>query len=1001
MRFSFPGDSSSLIFDNVDAEHGDSSLTIDAANGVIKGWSDVASGLSNGATRMFIYATFDKPITASGMQTDEDHPSRGYARFDAGTLNMRIATSLIGTDQARRNLELELAPDDTVESVKRRAQRQWDAKLGRVEVEGATDDQRTTLYSNLYRLFLYPNSAHENTGSARRPRWQHAVQSSTEKPPDNMGAPVVDGKVYVNNGFWDTYRTTWSAYSLFTPKMAGELVDGFVQQYRDGGWIARWSSPGYANLMTGTSSDAAFADAFVKGVPGLDARDTYDAAVKNATVAPPGDPWNPSVGRKGQIVAPFLGYTPSRVSEGVSWALEGDINDFGIANMAQKLAAETHSRRQRQRLQEEREYFLSRSQNYVNMFDPAIRFFQGRDASGRWKSSPQDYDPRVWGHEHDYTETDGWNFAFHTPHDGQGLANLYGGRDGLANKLDTFFSTPETAKFVGSYGGTIHEMIEARDVRMGQWGFSNQVSHHIPYMYDYTGQPAKAQAKVREVLRRLYLGSEIGQGYAGDEDNGETSAWYLFSALGIYPLQVGSENYVIGSPLFKRATVRLENGRKLVVKARNNSAPQRLRPEPEAQRAGLRPRLPAPSRHRARRDARVPDGPVALELGDRQARGAAVGDEGRRAGAAAARHDRRRRRERDDERRGRRGAVRQRLEHRRRADGGAAVAAVLLHGQPARQLLHADLGHRRRRRPERLGGEGLQRRQPLEGARRAQRRDVPLALADTAVQALAPGQLRLLPDRGHQGRRHARRGRAAAPGQGRHLTARHRRRAGGGVGGRDGAGEGDGVELRRRRRRAGRWRRPRRTGRSSPRAPRSGRWPTASRRRSSSRSPCRRARRRARYPVRVTVSSDQGTAKAAGSITVIGDRVEFTPATDAEAPWLFDSDGSQFDGEGRFTDGGTHATYRFQLPADVQGGALTLELANQFLVETSTDNQTWTTRLREDAPVRDRGNRGKRTLDLNALRDGGRTVYVRLGDSQPDDGWGGWLARVELDLQRG
>ena len=154
------------------------------------------------------------------------------------------------------------------------------------------------------------------------------------------------------------------------------------------------------------------------------------------------------------------------------------------------------------------------------------------------------------------------------------------------------------------------------------------------------------------------------------------------------------------------------------------------------------------------------------------------------------------------------------------------------------------------------------------------------------------------------------------------------------------------------------------------------------------------------YPVRVTVSSDQGTAKAAGSITVIGDHVEFTPATDAEAPWLFDSDGSQFDGLGRFTDGGTHATYRFELPADLQGGSLTLDLANQFLVETSTDNQTWTTRLREDAPVRDRGNRAKRTLDLNALRAGGRTVYVRLADSQPDDGWGGWLARVELVLQR-
>ena len=552
---------------------------------------------------------------------------------------------------------------------------------------------------------------------------------------------MVDGKVYVNNGFWDTYRTTWSAYSLLTPKMAGELVDGFVQQYRDGGWIARWSSPGYANLMTGTSSDAAFADAFVKGVPGLKARDTYDAAVKNATVAPPGDPWNPSIGRKGQIVAPFLGYTPSRVSEGVSWALEGDINDFGIANMAQKLAAETSSPAQKRRLQEEREYFLSRSQNYVNMFDPAIRFFQGRDASGRWKSSPPDYDPLVWGHEHDYTETDGWNFAFHTPHDGQGLANLYGGRDALAHKLDTFFSTPETANFPGSYGGTIHEMIEARDVRMGQWGFSNQVSHHIPYMYDYAGQPAKAQEKVREVLRRLYLGSEIGQGYGGDEDNGETSAWYLFSALGFYPLQVGSENYVIGSPLFKKATVHLENGRDLVVKAPDNSARNVYVQGLKLNGAAYDRSYISHRRHRRRRDARVRHGPVALELGDRHGRGAAVGDEGRRAGAAAARHDRRRRRDRDGERRGRRGAVRQRLEHRRLADGVAAVAAVPLHGQPAGQLLHADLGHRRRRRPELVGGEGLQRRQSLGRARRAQRRDVPLALPDAAVQARASGQL--------------------------------------------------------------------------------------------------------------------------------------------------------------------------------------------------------------------------------------------------------------------
>src|SRR5215207_4257514 len=353
-RFRFPGEASSLIFDNVDEDQASFSIE----NGVLKGWSDVRSGLSNGATRMFFYATFDKPVVGSAKQRDRT----GYARFDAREVNMRIATSLISMNQAQRNLALEIAPQDTIESVAARAQGQWDQKLDVIEVEGATEDQLTTLYSNLYRLFLYPNSAHENVGSAERPRWRHAVQSSTSTPPsfpDRTGAPVVDGKVYVNNGFWDTYRTTWSAYSLFSPRMAGEMVDGFVQQYRDGGWISRWSSPGYANLMTGTSSDVSFADAYVKGVEGFDAEDAYDAALKNATVAPPpafGSALDPSVGRKGLAQGLFLGWTPSSVYEGVSWALEGDINDFGIANMAGKLAGEASSASERQRYEEEQEY---------------------------------------------------------------------------------------------------------------------------------------------------------------------------------------------------------------------------------------------------------------------------------------------------------------------------------------------------------------------------------------------------------------------------------------------------------------------------------------------------------------------------------------------------------------------------------------------------------------------------------------------------------------------
>jgi predicted alpha-1,2-mannosidase len=568
-KFTFTGDSSNLILDNVNANAG---LTIDAAGRSVSGWSDVNSGgLSAGWTRMFMYATVDSPVAASGMLPTGNRPNTGYLKFDTSaqkTVTMRIATSLISVAQAKHNLDLEIAPDATLDSVKQSAQKAWDAKMHTVEVEGASPDQLTTLYSNLYRLFLYPNSAYENTGSNAEPVYRHTVQSAVTSPastPTETGAPVKDGKVFVNNGFWDTYRTTWPAYSLLTPGQAGEMVDGFVQQYKDGGWISRWSAPGYANLMVGTSSDVAFADAYLKGVKGFDADAAYRAAVKNATVAPP----NANVGRKGLASSIFKGYTPSDATgEAMSWAMDGYINDFGIANMATALAKKGGPKAQE--YAEQAEYFRNRAQNYVNTFDPSVDFFQGRTTAGAWRVPADSYDPRVWGY--DYTETDGWNMAFHVPQDGQGLANLYGGKAGLAKKLDTFFATPETATFYGSYGGPIHEMYEARDVRMGQYGHSNQPSHHIIYMYDYAGQPYKTQSLVREALSRLYLGSDIGQGYPGDEDNGEMSAWQVFGALGFYPLQMGSPAYAIGSPLFTKATVNLENGKKIVVNAPANSA---------------------------------------------------------------------------------------------------------------------------------------------------------------------------------------------------------------------------------------------------------------------------------------------------------------------------------------------------------------------------------------------------------------------------------------------
>ena len=992
-RFTFPGSSSSLIFDNVD---GRAALTI--GEDAVTGYSDVRSGLSNGATRMYVYATFDKPIKDSGMLPQGNRPATGYARFDARTVQMRIATSLISIEQAKRNLALELSSRDTIETVRARARGLWDDKLGRIEVKGATEDQLTTLYSNLYRLFLYPNSAAENTGTSAAPRWKHAVQSSTgtvPSSPTQTGAPVVDGKVYVNNGFWDTYRTTWSAYSLFSSDTAGELVDGFVQQYRDGGWIARWSSPGYANLMTGTSSDVAFADAYVKGVRGFDANDAYDAAVKNATVAPPGDPFNSNVGRKGLVQSLFLGYTPSRVSEGVSWSLEGNINDFGISNMAARLAERTGDRRYR----EEAEYFRSRATDYVNMFDPAIGFFQGRDANGRWKSPPEDYDPREWGHDHDYTETNGWGFAFHAPQDGQGLANLYGGREGLERKLDTFFSTPETATFPGSYGGTIHEMIEARDVRMGQWGFSNQVSHHIPYMYDYVGRPDKTAEKVREALRRLYVGSEIGQGYGGDEDNGETSAWYLFSALGFYPLQVGSENYAIGSPLFEKATVHLDNGRDLVVKARNNSARNvyvrslrlngrridraYLRHSEIARggtlefRMGSRPSDWATGRSAAppsiTRGTEVPE-PLRDQTGEdagtaSDGAGPLFDDDSRTTAAPGP-------------------AVQYRFDTPRRATFYTLTSGTAAGGDPGAWVVKGSDDGARWTELDRRSGEAFRWRsqtRPFKLRRPGRYAYYRIEFAGSPtlgeVELLAPQPPDTSPVTARVEPVVASAGETATIAV--RLTNHGASPASGTVTATAPPG----------------WTVTPASATFGPLAP------------GASTSVQLQAAVPAgaeagTYSVRLAIASDLGSTRDSATVAVVGDTIEFTPGTDAETPWLFDAGGSQLDGaihdgRGRFTDGNNHATYRFLLPDDVTGGTLTLEVGNEFLVEASTDNATWTEVLRETAQEHDLENLAERTLDLNELRGGGREVYIRLGDAKPDDGWGGWLGRVRLEMQRG
>ncbi|HKF31190.1 MAG TPA: GH92 family glycosyl hydrolase [Jatrophihabitantaceae bacterium] len=551
MRFTFPSGqtSGSLVFFN-------GTFTIGPGN-TMTGWVDNGSGLSAGRSRMFVAATFDRAPTATTATS---------ATFDTSTssqVTLRIATSFLSLDQAQHNLDLEVA-GKSFDDVRASARAAWNDRLGRISVQGASETQLVTLYSNLYRMNLYPNSQSENTGTAAAPHWQYASPVSDpvgQSSATHTGAKIVDGLIYVNNGFWDTYRTVWPAYSLLYPDVAARIADGFVQQYRDGGWIARWSSPGYADLMTGTSADVAMAEAYLNGVQLPDVVSAYNAAVRDATDAS----GRSEVGRKGIETSLFLGYTSTNTAESVSWGLDGFINDFGIGNLGAALSKDqSFSPAQRKQFREESTYFLQRAQNYVNIFDPTQKFFEGRDAAGNVMVQ----DPTVWGGP--YTETDGWNFAFTVPQDGKGLANLYGGRQALQDKLDQFFATPENADKPGTYGGTIHEMREAQAVRMGQLGMSNQPSHHIPYMYDFAGAPAKTQKIVREILQRLYVGSEIGQGYPGDEDNGEMSSWDILSSLGLYPLEAGSPNWAIGSPLFTEATVHRSSG-DIVVNAPANS----------------------------------------------------------------------------------------------------------------------------------------------------------------------------------------------------------------------------------------------------------------------------------------------------------------------------------------------------------------------------------------------------------------------------------------------
>ncbi|BCY11269.1 GH92 family glycosyl hydrolase [Actinoplanes sp. L3-i22] len=530
LRFTFPATSEAvLLFDTTDSNTG--SFSVDTAARTISGYTD------HRGARLYFSATVDKAITATGQVSGGGATS--WVRFATAAneqVTMRIGTSWISVAQAAANLGQEVGTK-TLDTVRDEAATQWNAVLGKVSLEGADTDRLITFYSNLYRVYMYPNNRSEMVNGVRR----------YYSPYDNQ---LHDGQMYVNNGFWDTARAVWPLYTLLSPARTGEMLDGFVNVYKTAGWTPIWSGPWNKAVMPGTNQDLALADAYVKGVRNFDFSAAYASMVKNAMV------YSPSVnGRAGQEVSTFKGYVPSDSRDGsLSWTIEDATSDFGIYQMATALGKN-----------EDAAYFRNRTLDYANLYSPTVGFFRGKQSNGSWRTSDASFNPATWGCE--YTEGNAWHYALPAPQDPQGMANLYGGRAQMAAKIDAVLAASRDYQ-TGCYGGVIHEMREAYDGNMGQYAHANEPIHHMLYMYNYAGTPSKTQNQVRNVLTKLYdSGAGTGNGYLGDEDNGEMSAWYIFSALGFYPARMGTTDYAIGAPLHAKATIALENGRTFTVSA--------------------------------------------------------------------------------------------------------------------------------------------------------------------------------------------------------------------------------------------------------------------------------------------------------------------------------------------------------------------------------------------------------------------------------------------------
>ncbi|MBE7398332.1 GH92 family glycosyl hydrolase [Bacteroides fragilis] len=548
-RFTFPENEHSYVV--VDAFDKGSYVKVIPEENKIIGYTTRNSGGVPENFKNYFVIEFDKPFSYKGTFADKkleegsleqkaDHTGAviGFRTRKGEIVHARIASSFISFEQATQNLQ-ELG-NDSFEQLVQKGNDAWNHVLGKIEVEGGNLDQYRTFYSCLYRSLLFPRKFYELTADGQPIHYS----------PYN--GQVLPGYMYTDTGFWDTFRCLFPFLNLMYPSVNKEIQEGLINTYKESGFFPEWASPGHRGCMVGNNSASVLADAYLKGVKVDDVKTLYEGLIHGTKNV---HPEVSSTGRLGYQYYNKLGYVPYdvKINENTARTLEYAYDDWCIYQLGKAL----------NRPQKEIEQFAKRAMNYRNVFDKESKLMRGRNENGQFQSP---FSPLKWGDA--FTEGNSWHYSWSVFHDPQGLIDLMGGKKMFITMLDSVFAVPPV--FDDSYyGQVIHEIREMTVMNMGNYAHGNQPIQHMIYLYNYAGQPWKAQYWLRQVMDRMYTPGP--DGYCGDEDNGQTSAWYVFSALGFYPVCPGTDEYVLGAPLFKKATLHFENGNNLVIDAPDNS----------------------------------------------------------------------------------------------------------------------------------------------------------------------------------------------------------------------------------------------------------------------------------------------------------------------------------------------------------------------------------------------------------------------------------------------